>query len=80
MNWDRVGLGGRQPGREGIIDEQAPDRRVGDMADEFLDVDSAVPERAALFVGFGDFGLEGDDAFKSWLEVRHRRSSCSLVG
>ena len=44
-----------------------------DMAHEFLDVDSAVPERTALLVGFGDLGLEGDDPFKARLEVRHRR-------
>ena len=45
---------------------------VGDMADQFLDVNAAIPERTALLVRLGDFRLEGDDAFKSRLEVRHR--------
>jgi hypothetical protein len=42
------------------------------MADQFLDVNAAIPERTALLVRLGDFRLEGDDAFKSRLEVRHR--------
>ena len=41
---DRVGLGGRQPGRELVVDQQAPDVPVGDVADELLDVDAAVAE------------------------------------
>ena len=39
------------------------------MADELLDVDAAVAERAALAVGLGDLGLDGDDALETRLEV-----------
>ena len=53
---------------------------VGDVADQFLDVNSAIPERAALFVRLGDFRLERDDAFETWLEVRHRVLPLVLMG
>ena len=43
----------------------------GYVADEVLDVDAAVAERAALLVGLGDLGLDGDDALESWLELVH---------
>jgi hypothetical protein len=72
---DRIGLGRRQPGREGVVHQQAPDMPVGDMASQLLDVHPAVPERAAFLIWLGDFGLEGDNSLKPWLEVRHR---CSL--
>ena len=38
-------------------------------ADEVLDVDAAVAQRAALLVGFGDLGLERDDALEPGQEV-----------
>src|SRR6266700_611900 len=41
------------------------------MRHEFLDVNAAVAERAALFVGFGDFRLERDDTLESGREVGH---------
>ncbi len=72
MDRDRIRLGRRQPGREGIVDEKAPDMPVGDVADKLFNVNSPVAECAAFFVRLGDFRLEGDDAFKAWLEVRHR--------
>ena len=59
---DRVRLGGRQAGRELVVDQQAPHVPVGDVADEFLDVDAPVPECAALLVRLGDLRLECDDA------------------
>ena len=40
--------------------------------DELLDVDAAIAEGAALAVGLGDLGLDGDDAFETRLEVAHR--------
>ena len=43
-------------------------------ADELLDVDAAVAERAAVAVGLGDLRLEGDDALEAWLEVGHART------
>ena len=45
--------------------EQAPDLLVGHLADEVLDVDAAVPQRATLLVGLGDLGGEGDDALEA---------------
>src|SRR5262249_52379882 len=48
------------------------------VADELLDVDAAVAERAALAVRLGDLRLDGDDAFESRLEVvvtAHRTSN-----
>ena len=64
-------LGARHARLEAVVHEEAPDLLVGDVADELLDVDSAVAERAALLVGLGDLGLEGDDALEAWLEVVH---------
>ena len=71
------GSAGRQPGVELVVHEQAPDVAEGDVPDEVLDVDAAVAQRAALPVGLGDLGLEGDDAFEAGLEVGHLRSSVS---
>ena len=48
---ERVRLGGRQPGLERPVDEQAPDLLERDVADELLDVDAAVAQRAALRSG-----------------------------
>ena len=46
----------------------------GYVPDELLDVDAAVAEGAALAVGLGDLGLDGDDAFEARLEVARRLS------
>ena len=75
-----VGLGGRQPRLEALVDEQAPDLLEAVRADELLDVDAAVAERAALAVGLGDLGLEGDDALEPGLEVVHRRPQRLATG
>ena len=66
-----VRLGVRHPRLEALVDEQAPDLLVRVLADELLDVDAAIAERAALPVGLGDLRLEGDDALEPWLEVVH---------
>ena len=71
---ERVRLGGRQAGLERAVDEQAPDLLEGHLADELLDVDAAVAQRAALAVGLGDLGGEGDDALEAGLDFAHRRS------
>jgi hypothetical protein len=68
---DRVRLGGRQPGRERVVHQQAPDVPVGHLADQVLDVDSPVAERAPRTVGLGDLRLECDYTFEPGLEVRH---------
>ena len=65
----RVRLGGRQARVERAVDEQAPDLLERHGADEILDVDAAVAERAALLVGLGDLGREGDDAFEAGLHL-----------
>ena len=67
-----VPFGIGHPGFEALVDEEAPDLLVGDVADEILDVDAAIAERPALAVGLGDLGLDGDDAFEARLEVAHR--------
>ena len=58
------GSAGGQAGLEAAVDEQAPDLLVGDRADQVLDVDAAVAQRATVFVGLCDLGGEGDDAFR----------------
>jgi len=60
-------LGGREPGVQPAVDEQAPDLRVGDPAHEVLDVDAAVAQGAAVAVGLGDLGRERDDALETGL-------------
>ncbi|CAM5482179.1 hypothetical protein SGLAM104S_09257 [Streptomyces glaucescens] len=72
VHGDGERLGGRQPGVEGAVDEQAPDVAEGDMADQVLDVDAPVPEGTALLVRFGDLRLERDDSFESGYEVGHQ--------
>ena len=72
---DRERLGRRQPGAELAVDQQRPDVAERDLADEVLDVDAAVAQRAAVLVRLGDLGLEGDDAFQSRaVVVCHRRA------
>ena len=67
----RVRTAGGRPGREASVDEQAPDLLEGHAADELLDVDAAVAQRAALPVGLGDLGGEGDDALQAGLDFGH---------
>ena len=69
----RERLGGRQARVELVVDEQAPDVAEGHPADEVVDVDAAVAQGAALLVGLGDLGLEGDDALEAGPEVRVAR-------
>src|SRR2546422_989673 len=47
-----------------LVDEQPPDVLERVPADEILDVDPAVAERAAVLVGLGDLRLEGDHALE----------------
>ena len=70
----RVRLGRRQARLERAVDEQAPDLLEGHLADEVLDVDAAVAQRAALLVGLGDLGGEGDDALEAGLDFSLMRS------
>ena len=70
----RERLGRRQAGAELAVDQQRPDVAEGDPADQILDVDAAIAQRAAFPVGLGDLGLEGDHALQAGLERRWRTS------
>ena len=64
-----MGVGGRQAGLEASIHEQAPHLLKGDHADEILDVDAAVAQRATGSVRLGDFGGKGDNSLKARLHL-----------
>src|ERR1700686_1321428 len=51
------------------VHEQAPHLLIGHRAHEVFDVDAAIAQRAARFVGLGDLGGEGDDTFKARLDL-----------
>ena len=65
------GSAGGRPGLERPVDQQAPDLLERDATDEVLDVVAAVAQRAALLVGLGDLGGEGDDALEAGLDFAH---------
>ena len=78
------GSAGGRPGSKRAVDQQAPDLLERHDADEVLDVDAAIAQRAALLVGLGDLGGEGDDALEPGLDVGEVgsgggvRASCDL--
>ena len=47
----------------------------GDGADQLLDVDAAIAQRAAVAVGLGDLGRERDDALEPGLDLAHGADS-----
>ena len=48
------------------VDQERPHVAEGDLLiHQVFDVDTAVAQRAAVFIRFGDFGGEGDDAFEA---------------
>src|ERR687896_163976 len=61
----RVRLGWRHAGLVAAVHEEAPDLLEANSPYEFLDVDPPVAKRVALLVGFGDRGVEGDDALEA---------------
>ena len=66
MDRQRERLGRRQPVTEPAVHQQRPHVAEGDLlADQLLDVDAAVAQRAAVLVRFGDLGGEGHDAFQA---------------
>ena len=70
----RERLGGRQAVAELAVDQQRPHVAERDvLVDQILDVDAAVAQRAAVLVGFGDLGGEGDDAFEPGDEILGHR-------
>ena len=71
-----VGLWIRHLRIEVVIDEESPDIFVRVAADELLDVDAPITERAPLPIGFGDLRLHGHNALETGFEiVRHRAKS-----
>ena len=58
-------LGRRHARQQLAVDQQAPDLLERHVADELLDVDAAVAQRAAGAVGLGDLGGEGDYALEA---------------
>jgi hypothetical protein len=62
-------LGRLQPGIERSVHQQSPHLLERHDADQVLDVDAAIAQRAALFVGLGDLGGEGDYALKAGLDL-----------
>ena len=66
----RVRLGRRQARARSAPSTSRPQTcSNGHRADEVLDVDAAVAQRAALLVGLGDLGGEGDDALEAGLDL-----------
>ena len=57
-----------------LVDEQSPDVLERVAADELLDVDTPVPERAAILVRLRDLRLERDHALEAGTEVGARRA------
>ena len=74
----RVRLGGRQSRCRRLVDEQPPDLLERNLADELLDIDAAVAERAALAVRLGDLRAKGDDALEPFLDLGVHGSSSSI--
>ena len=69
-----IALGRGQARRKRVVDQEAPHVAERDVPGQLLDIHPAVTERAAILVRLGDLGLEGDNAFQSWLVVGHRVS------
>ncbi len=67
----RERLRGRQTGVELVVDQEPPDVPERDPPDQFVDVDPAVAQGAALPVRLGDLRLEGDDPLEAGNEFGH---------
>ena len=61
------GSAGGSPGSNEPSTSRPPDAAVVVVADELLDVDAAVAQRATFAIRFGDLGLEGNDALQAVL-------------
>ena len=71
MDAERLRRGAAETGLEAIVDQQSPDLLVGDGADQLLDVDAAVAQRAAVAIGLGDLRGECDDPLETRLNFAH---------
>jgi hypothetical protein len=67
----RERLGGRQTALERAVDQQSPDVTERGAADQLLDVDASVAQRAAAAVRLGDLGVECDDVGEARLDSEH---------
>ncbi len=67
----RERFGGGQAGVELVVHQQPPHVAEAHPADEILDVDPPVAQRAPGPVGLGDLCLEGEHSFKPWHELGH---------
>jgi hypothetical protein len=76
---DVVGLGRREPGLVGPVDQQAPDLLERHPADELLDVDAAVAQRGPLLVGLGDLGRERDHTLEALVDLSHATPLSSVL-
>ena len=65
------GSAGGRPGSSAPSTSRPQTCSNGHLADELLDVHAAIAQRAALLVGLGDLGGEGDDAFEAGLDFAH---------
>src|SRR5579862_4543747 len=74
-----LAIGGGEAGLERLVDEKAPDVLERDIADELLDVDAAIAQRAAFAVGLGDLRLDGDDTCKAGNEFVHAGTSSNSI-
>jgi hypothetical protein len=61
-------LGRRKAWLVETINEQSPDALERNFADEVLDVDAAITQRATLAIGLGDLRGKRDDSLKSILD------------
>ena len=73
----RMRLGRRQSRQQLSVDEQPPHLLERDVADQLLDVDAAVAQRAARAVRLGDLGRERDYALEAGLNFGWLLSSRS---
>ena len=69
----------RKPRLQRLVHEQPPHLFERHLADEVLDVHSAIAELSAFLVGLGDLRLEGDDAGEPWAEFSHAWISSSSI-
>ena len=79
VDGQREGLGGRQAAAELAVDQQAHTSPNVTAVDQIVDVDAAVAQRAAVLVGFGDLGGEGDDALEPLDEVFRYGSHAQIL-
>ena len=76
-------LGRRQSRLQLSVDEQPPHLLERDVADELLDVDAAIAQRATRPVRFSDLGRERNYAFEAGLNFAgccHRVVLLAQVG